>query len=188
WILQQLLHPVITVTGLHLYHFFQIGKILLYVSQKLGLLSFPVYAIEKNALRPPWFPASFPNALAKLAYAQLAQLDRFNLQRKKITKLYMQITKREGLTVPSQIAGAVYLRFNIFSKQADEIRFRAKQKGIILGNWFSNVIDPRGVDYSKIGYTMGSCPESEKAAKYSINLPTYPYMIMSDANKVINLF
>ena len=57
--------------------------------------------------------------------------------------------------------------------------------GMILGNWYSHVIDPRQVDMDKIGYSWGSCPKAEKAALQSLNLPTYPTLTETQNSKII---
>ena len=54
----------------------------------------------------------------------------------------------------------------------ESVRQYAKSRGILLGNWYQNVIDPKGVDFSAVGYQTGSCPMAEEAAGHVINLPT----------------
>ena len=77
WIVQQLLHPVAFSVILPLYRS-GIGKGILVVLQRLGLLSFPHTAkIEK-----------YPNALAELLLLQLKKLERYTKQRREISKLY----------------------------------------------------------------------------------------------------
>ena len=53
-----------------------------------------------------------------------------------------------------------------------EIIEEAKKYGVLLGNWYHNVIDPEGVDLEAVGYKRGSCPKAEYVAKHIINLPT----------------
>lgn len=188
WIFQQLLHPIITYPALYLYHFFGIGKILLFLSQKLRFLSFPVYENEKKGYRPAQFPRLYPNVLAELLLLQLKKLQLVNEKRREIAEAYFQRLKGKGLTLPHQGKGAVYLRFNVLTSRADELRFIAKSRGIILGNWYHRVIDPEGVDLSKIGYIKGSCPQAEKVSRESLNLPTYPALTARQIQEVVELF
>lgn len=164
WILQQLLHPIVFSVILPLYDV-GIGKILLVLLQKLLLLSFPVYPEEKRGRQPKDFPARYPNALAVLLLNQLRKLERYNRQRVEIVKLYCEYFK-------SQQNITATLRYPIFVPDPSEIIKKAKSQNILLGNWYHKVIDPAGVDYTAVGYILGSCPKAEKAAQYIVNLPT----------------
>lgn len=186
WILQQLLHPLIMALVLPTYRL-GLGKIILYAAQHLRFLSFPVYAQEKQARQPEYFPKRLPNALSFLAYWQLEKLKRYNAIRRNIAKTYFVELKNTSDTLPKANEEAIYLRFPILSKYADELRFQAKKKGILLGNWYSSVIDPKGVDFKKILYTRGSCPKAEKMARQSLNLPTYPTLTQLQIKEIIEL-
>ncbi|MBI5465150.1 DegT/DnrJ/EryC1/StrS family aminotransferase, partial [Candidatus Gottesmanbacteria bacterium] len=80
-----------------------------------------------------------------------------------------------------------YLRYPILTGKAEKLRRFAKKKGMILGDWYSHVIDPKGVDLTKVGYQRGGCPVAEKIAKEVVNLPTYPRMSENDAEKVVKI-
>lgn len=184
WIGQQLLHPIVSALVLPLYNVFNLGKLILFLAQRLKLLSVPVYTEEKLGLKLKTFPRRFPNALAILALQQLEKLERFNTRRKEIAKLYFEELKNKKLKLPEKQSGAVYLRFNILTEKADELRFIAKKRGIILGNWYHSVIDPDGVSMEQIGYKEGSCPKAEAVARMSLNLPTYPRLTNEQVEKI----
>lgn len=187
WIFQQLLHPIVSSVILPLYHIY-VGKILLFFLQKLGLLSKPVYPEEYCGQQPQIFPAKYPNALAFLLLTQLKKLDKYNSCRKKnSTYYYEKLSGYNKLKLPVKTDGAVYLRYNIFSADSKAILDFSKKKGILLGNWYKNTIDPKGVDFDKVAYKIGSCPKAEKAARLSINLPTYPRLARTDLNSIINM-
>ncbi len=175
WILQQLLHPIISFVVLYTYNFLNLGKAILWLAQKLRLLSFPVYTQEKSGRQPSVFPKKYPNALAELLISQLKQLTEFNHVRIAHAQLFYDLLSKR-LIIPKPQSGAVYLRYNLLTKYADEIRFYLKKQGIIAGNWYSHLIDPKGSDAEHAGYVWGSCPNAEKAARESLNLPTYPYI------------
>lgn len=170
WIFQQLLHPVAFSIILPLYRL-GIGKVILVTLQKLRLLGFPVYNEEKQGRRPVDFPGRYPNALAILLLHQLKKLDRFTRQREEIVKLY-----------GGQRQGAL-LRYPMRVENPEKVMNKAKKQGILLGNWYHNVIDPTGVDFKKLRYTKGSCPKAEVAAKHIINLPTR--ISKKDAQRVL---
>lgn len=176
WILQQLMHPLLFSIILPMYHVLSIGKLILILAQKMRLVSFPVVTAEYTGQRPSLFPKRLPNALAALAVGQLSKLYRYNVKRMLIAQKYGAV-----------IDGAVYLRYPIKTLHKDSILKVAKKKGILLGTWYSHVIDPAGVDLKSVGYTKGSCPHAEEAARTIINLPTYPRMNTADVSLVTRI-
>jgi perosamine synthetase len=157
WIFQQLVHPVAFSIILPLYQS-GVGKLLLVLLQKIKFLSFPVYPEEKSGRQPSAFPARYPNALALLLLKQLKKLGRFTKQRREISRMY-------GIDGP-------FLRFPRLVDNPALATAHAKKKGVLLGNWYHNIIDPTGVEVSTLGYIKGSCPRAEEAAKHIVNLPT----------------
>lgn len=185
WIFQQLLHPVASALILPLYDL-EIGKLILWTLQKLHLLSFPVYPEEKRGLKPDDFPAKMPNALAELVLNQLKSLDDFNRKRLEIVKFYEE--KLKNLPIKTINVDALpLLRYPLLVGKARQLRDFAETKGIILGTWYSHIIDPEGVDFKKVNYQLGSCPVAEGVAKQVINLPTYPRMTLDDAYEVVKI-
>lgn len=172
WILQQILHPILFSLILPVYRL-GIGKGMLVFFQKIGLLGFPVYPEEKSGMRPGLFPKKYPNALARLLLVQLQKLDALNAERASRAKTYLRFAKNNpDITLPKTRAGAIFLRFPVLVPDPGLLGQRARNRGILLGNWYHNVIDPSGVDFARIGYTEGSCPRAEEAARHIINLPT----------------
>ena len=159
WIVQQLLHPIAFSIILPLYDVI-IGKIILVLLQKLHLLSFPVYKQEKYGGKPNELFVKFPNALAILLLNQLNKLDRFNRERKEIARYYAK-----EFSVPFYDNG-IYLRFPL------EVEKKQFAIGVLMGNWYHNIIDPAGVDFDAVGYKRSSCPNAERVAARIINLPT----------------
>ncbi|KKU88678.1 MAG: DegT/DnrJ/EryC1/StrS aminotransferase [Candidatus Gottesmanbacteria bacterium GW2011_GWA2_47_9] len=172
WIFQQLLHPIAFSVILLLYDVI-VGKVLLIVLQKLRLLSFPVYPEEREGRRPSDFPAKFPNGFAVLLLKQLTKLDRYNNNRRSVAKYYQSLLKKNKDIKQAKIEdGAIFLRYPIFVENPGTALHKAKRQAVLLGNWYHHTIDPKGVNYGKVGYTVGSCPSAEDAARHVINLPT----------------
>lgn len=186
WIFQQLFHPVVSFFILPLYNFLGLGKFLLFIFQKLRFLSFPVYPEEKVSQRPKVFPAKLPNALAILAFNQLKNLEEFNKKRAEIAKIYQEKLKGLPVKLP-RVSNLSFLRYPILTEKAANLRKFAKRNGVILGNWYANVIDPKGVDFIKLGYKLGSCQVAEKVARQIVNLPTYPRMSLKEVYEVIKI-
>lgn len=185
WTVKQLFHPILFSLIIPTYYVF--GKYLLAflrVSRGIGLA---VSQKERMGERPDMFPARMPEELAAIALHQFEKLQKYNTHRKKIADLYF----RECLGLPSpilspvKIPGAIYMRFNILYPNAKDMIKKAKKKHILLGDWYKNIIDPVGTDFEKMGYMPGSCPNAEKAAKESINLPTHINISEDDAMKIV---
>lgn len=161
WIFQQLLHPIAFAIILPLYTV-GLGKLLLFLLQRIHLLSLPVYREEKRGRQPNTIPAKYPNALAGLLTNQLSKLDTLMHKRRQVAQYYENKT----------VVGATYLRYPKLVNNPQVLRERAKHSGILLGNWYHHIIDPKGVNYEDVGYIRGSCPKAEYAAAHIINLPT----------------
>lgn len=187
WIFQQLLHPVVFVPVLVFYNFFDLGKLILVGFQKLKLLSFPVTIDEAKTKQPPEFPTRLPNALATLALSQFKKLNQYNQKREKISEWYRKELRLKQITHLSPSSGEIYMRYPVFVQKAHELIAYAKEKGFLLGDWYQNIVDPKGVDFAKAGYSLGNCPEGEKIAKKVVNLPTYPRMTLEEAKEVVQL-
>lgn len=187
WIMQQLFHPVaFFFLILPLYNFFSLGKISLVIFQKLHFLSLPVSSAEKQGKNESILIKKLPNALACLALLQLKRIKEFNQKRETISKMYMEELKQPPFIV-SYTKPIPFLRFPVLVDKRDQLLNFLKQRGVYLGKWYSEVIDPKGVDFNSIFYQRGSCPKAEFFAKKIINLPTYPTMTKSDVKKVIGL-
>jgi len=186
WIAQQLLHPIAFSVILPLYNM-GIGKVILVLLQKLKVLSIPVFPEEKSGRRPDAFPAGYPNALAYLFMGQLGKLDRYTKARIHTAKMYREaFAGSRKVHAPALASGSSYLRYTVSVRDPREIRRRAKAQGILLGNWYNNIIDPSGVDFALVGYTKGSCKNAEHLAETAVNLPTL--ISAADANTIISFF
>ena len=176
WIKKQLLHPIIT--GLIKPIYFTLGKYLMFIYQKSSLLTWPVLAKEKQG-QSGFKIKKMPNALSILANHQLEKLEALNQRRQKIVKLYHQIFEVTNLEY------FPLLRYPILVNNPERVIKKAKQKKILLGDWYRPVIAPSRVDLKIIGYKLNSCPNAETVSKKIINLPTL--ITKSQAQTLINL-
>ena len=175
WIKKQLLHPVITSFAKKTYNVLSIGKLAMFLSKKLHILTKAVQAEEKTGGQPEFLSKKMPNALACLALNQFNKLDKINNHRKNLAKIY-----------GAQDDNA-YLRYTVQVDNPQELIQRAKQQNILLDDWYCPNIAPRGVDNNAISYKEGSCPVAEAVAKKSINLPINIQITESDAKKIADL-
>lgn len=184
WVLQQLMHPIIFSIILPLYDVLSIGKIILVICQGLNLLSFPVSKEEKEGKIRFNSIKKFSNALAYLVLLQLKKIDKFNKTREDISRYYIEKLKGGRVIIPYKRV-IPFLRFPILADNRDQIITSLRAKKIYLGKWYSEVIDPKGVDLKKVFYQRGSCPKAEFFAKKIINLPAYQNMTGSQVEKVM---
>lgn len=186
WVAQQLFHPVAMSFVLPVYTS-GMGKLLLVALQKLGLLSRAVYKEEKSCRQPGVFPTKMPGGLAVLARHQIEKLEKYNRHRRKIAGLYFNRLKNTpGLILPPNDRGAVWLRFPIRHKRAEGLYGFAKKRGILLGDWYKDVVTP--VKHPSLaGYKNGSCPRAEEYTKTIVNLPTYPTLTEEQAETIVHL-
>ena len=189
WTLRQLLHPLILWLSKKTYNFLALGKIILELAKRLGIISLAVETKEKMGEMPSFAIHKMPNALAELAFNQFKKLEQFNTHRKKIAVFYTQALKsNSGIILPQimENSESIYLRYTLLNSQAPKIIQEALQKGIELGSWYNAPIAPAGVDYAKIYYTEGSCPQAEKLSQQSFNLPTHIQITEKDAQKIVD--
>lgn len=186
WVWQQLFHPIAFYFILPFYNFFSVGKIILVFFQTLNLLSFPISWEEKHGQLPKKFIKRLPNALSFLALYQLKKIKEYNGKREEISNLYLTKLNQTRFVFPYKKSLA-FLRFPILVNDRDKMLSFFKKRGIYLGKWYSEVIDPKGVDLKKVFYQKGSCPNAEFIAQRIINLPTYPTIQISQIEKIIRL-
>lgn len=181
WTFKQLLHPLIMAIVIPFYFTFSLGKALLFLYQKSGLLTLPVSSQEKQA-QMSLKPQLLPNALTALALHQLKKLAKINQKRKQIAQQYQKVLK-----LPPAPEGSIYLRFPILVDQPEKLISLAKKQKILLGDWYRPVIAPKGVDLKTVGYRPGTCPHAQAVSQQVVNLPTHPKMAARDAHRVIKI-
>ena len=190
WVFQQLLHPT-TMSWLILPTYKIFGKYLLVFLQWIHILSKAVNWKEKRGMKPVYFPKRMPNALSLLFLNQLKKVDRFNNHRKKIADFYLARLQefKDFIVSPApefQKKKNVFLRFAVKHQKAHEIIKKAWQKNILIGDWYDSPIAPKDTKLDKLGYQNGTCPNAEKLATETFNLPTHINFSQKEAQKVID--
>ncbi len=163
-----------------------IGKIILYISKKLNITNKIITSKEKNG-EISYNVFKLENILAHLAYDQLLNIDNNIKNRKQLAKIYYDELKDiSQISMPKFDSNSVYLRFPIHIANPDKLHAYAKNRGIILGNWYNTVVAPSDCNISKI-YTPNDCPKAESFSKTIINLPTNINITKQDQNKIIEV-
>ena len=185
-ILQHLTHFRAFGIGKPLYHL-GIGKWLLWATKKFNLVSKIIYKEEKVGKNISSYPSKLPNALAAILINQLNDLDKVNTHRAQIAKLYSSTIKNSKVRLPIFDQDAIPLRFPLLTENPRRLHSWAKEQGIILGDWYNSVVAPTDVLLDNTGYKIGDCPNAERLASKSINLPTNRNINSGDAQRIINV-
>jgi dTDP-4-amino-4,6-dideoxygalactose transaminase len=187
-IARQLLHPIITFKALKLYHFLGIGKILMFLARNSQILTRAYTRKEKRGERPENFPAKMPNALAEIALHQMKLIDKYNNHRIKIARIYKEkLINNKNIKLPESTSESknIFLWYTILVKSKKEIIEKARQRHIILGDWFPQAVGPVEVNLEKTGYKKGSCPVAERISSQCVNLPTHHNINVDDVEKIV---
>ncbi len=188
WTIQQLLHPILFSCIVPSYFAFGIGKALLVLFQRAGLLSRAVELQERSGRKPAHIEYQYPPALAQLLSLQLEKIDVMNTRRKYIADRYAQELSHDKAVLPAvpQNAQPSWLRFPLLVKNQKQVMFMAREKNMLLGDWYDAVLVPRGSNLIEFRYTSGTCPSAEQLAQQVINLPTYPALTDTQITEVID--
>jgi dTDP-4-amino-4,6-dideoxygalactose transaminase len=144
--------------------------------------------LELVGKKADWLPYSLPNANAVLGIHQFKKLKKFREHRKKTSNKYYELLEqnkgsiKEGKVVgyhlldpkiTEEYAQTNFLRLPVLVENAEEFRSRMEDRGVYLGNWYTEVIHCKDVDMNCMLYTHGSCPNAEWLVKRIVNLPTH---------------
>lgn len=188
-IISHLLHPLFFAFALPLYNSANLGQLIIRISQKLRLISKALQPEEKKGQKPPSHPARLPNALAHIARNQLRNLNTFNAHRRRLADFYHKNLSSTDLQLPKIREDKyenAFLRYTILDSRRREILEHARKQNIYLGDWYDSVIAPHDCDLTAVGYRLGSCPQAEKKATLSFNLPTHHKISLQKAQKIID--
>ena len=108
---------------------------------------------------------------------QLKKLQRNIDHRRKMADLYDQLLLEKGWPVrhyDKHVMDPVMVRYPVRIKQKKEAIEKAASAGIELGSWFESPLHPEETPLAPYDYKIGMCPEAEKAAAQTVNLPLHP--------------
>ncbi|PIR53340.1 hypothetical protein COU76_01790 [Candidatus Peregrinibacteria bacterium CG10_big_fil_rev_8_21_14_0_10_49_10] len=163
-----------------------LGKMLLFLSRKVGLLLPVLTAQEKEGTMSPQLH-TMPEPCAALARMEWPNLQAINSHRRARTAQYLAAAAERGWKMPRGVQADLPLqKFPLYVEDADAIRTRLKQKGMYLDDgWTGAVVCPRSAHQETANYTAGSCPHAEYVARHILTLPTHPTTTEKQAKKLI---
>jgi dTDP-4-amino-4,6-dideoxygalactose transaminase len=188
WTIQQLLNPILSPAIKKTYFFgigkVTVGKMILWISQKMRFLGKAIsYEETFGSLPVNLYPRKISGAISFIISKQLEKLDRFNSHRKKIADIYFEELSEYTNCLPPRKHGSIWLRFPVVVERKNEILNNFKKAGILVGDWYKTVIYPVSALHH-FNYSEKTCPTAEIAAKTVINLPTMPTMTADEAREV----
>lgn len=133
-----------------------------------------------------YFMAMTP-AQAKKGARELERIEANLAHRRALTRFYEENLPSAGFATvelhPDE--DPVFVRYPVRVANKEELLAAAFRHGMEIGSWFESPLHPAGTDLEKFHYRPGSCPESEKAAREVINLPTHPRVSPAEAARVV---
>ncbi|EKE06991.1 MAG: DegT/DnrJ/eryc1/StrS aminotransferase [uncultured bacterium] len=188
-ILQNLCNFPIFYIGKALYDVANLGKLGLSLAQKMGITGKIIYKEEKSCHKLNFYPAKYPNSLAKILLNQLQKLEQMNKHRQEISEIYDKMLVAKNIQKPQISNDEILLRYTILVDNPKNLIQLAKKKRIILGNWYDSVIAPNDkyLDIERTGYIKNSCPKAEYLATRSINLPINKDITYTQAKLIVEL-
>ena len=184
-IIRHLLHPILFYIGRGTYAFFGLGKAVLYASKRLFLTARMVSSLEKKGIQPSYVPAMYPNVLARTLLPSLSHMRSLNAHRTHIARVYAAMLDT-SITQPHATVTAP-IRYTVLVDNPQRIEQAAKQKHILLGNWYRTPVDPPDTDRTAMQYAAHTCPHAETYAQQSLNLPTGPSISPQDAAHIAHI-
>ncbi|NJL96592.1 hypothetical protein HC864_02105 [Candidatus Gracilibacteria bacterium] len=172
WTFQQLAHPIILAIVKPTYNFLKIGRIIIRSALLIKLISKPIQESEKFGKKPTNQTYKLSGILHKVANLQLQKLDQYNNHRIKLAKIYhTNLSKKVSPPSPSILSESIFLRYTVLVPNPRTIYNHFLDHNIQLGTWFDNVIMPKDTDLKSVKYELNSCPNAQKLAIQSLNLP-----------------
>lgn len=183
-----LLHPLIWTVVLPLYESFNLGKCIIWLARKLGIMGNTISRAEEIGKMPNDLIKAISEPQAKFILEGLQRLEADNKRRREIAKRYRYELANLSIQHPKEEKDSwpIYLRYPIQVEDPLKLFKLARQRSIILGKWYNTPVFPYSVA-AKNYYIPGSCPVAEKAGEKIANLPTSPNLSGQEITRVINV-
>jgi perosamine synthetase len=164
---------------------FTIGKMLVWVARKLGLLGIEIDKEEYGGVKPNYVPAKLPGKLAEIGKVQIGKLAQINSYRREVATKYAKMIAQTSLKdnpeqkqirmLLKEKQPHTFLRFPLLlpsKNERDKFLAAARKQKIVLGDWYKTMFytDPKFLRTLK--YTKGDCPVTEEIKDRILNLPT----------------
>jgi perosamine synthetase len=113
---------------------------------------------------------------ARSGIRQLGRIEENIAHRRKMTQLYDELLTAKGWNSSKDVRDwvePVLVRYPVRIAEKEKALAQAAKAGIELGSWFESPLHPIETPLSSYDYELGMCPEAEKAACETVNLPLH---------------
>ncbi len=147
-------------------------RILTGVARRSGLLVM-TSSHELTGSFPPNYPSRLDPLLGYIGYCQMRSIHEITKHKRMLAEAYREIFA--GLPNIRQFYGAetVYVRYPVVYKGGKDRNYliarMVKETGIDVGEWFNDVVHPRGS--CRYCYSDGQCPVGEGISRTILNFP-----------------
>jgi perosamine synthetase len=175
-VFQQIYYMYITVLFVRPLYHWQLGKVILKVSQMLKLIDGVFTTEEMVGTKKLQKSSTLPLFLKKILSGQFLRLTETRKHRLELQKIYGSLYDQPLIRYPFQ------------TNDSDYIKRKARKKGYILGTWYQKLFIPRNDILNKLTLDTRSLKNANYLLKAKIlNLPTNTNCSISDAQKLIDI-
>ncbi|MFK7780417.1 MAG: aminotransferase class V-fold PLP-dependent enzyme [Candidatus Gracilibacteria bacterium] len=192
-IIRNLQYNIVAYKAYKMYDFFKLGKIIIFISRKLNIITEILSAKEKECNFKDFY-YKLPNSLAFLAYIELKQLKFVINHRRSIAEYYEEKLDNKYFNIifkKGKNEKNNYFRYPILAKSEHEAKYiyeYMRLNNILLGiSWTQTNIVPKGTNLKNAKYKVGSCPVAEDISKRILILPNHHFVSPNDAKKIVQL-
>jgi dTDP-4-amino-4,6-dideoxygalactose transaminase len=125
---------------------------------------------------------------ARSGIRQLGRIEKNIVHRRKMAQLYDELLAAKRWKPGKdgrEWAEQVLVRYPVRIKEKQKALAQAAKAGIELGSWFECPLHPIETPLASYDYKPGMCPEAEKAARETVNLPLHLRVSEKTAVKTI---
>ncbi|MDD2871878.1 MAG: aminotransferase class I/II-fold pyridoxal phosphate-dependent enzyme [Candidatus Gracilibacteria bacterium] len=191
--IKNLFYNITAYLSYKFYDFLGLGKIIIFLSRKLNIITEILTIREKNCDFND-FNLLLPNSLAYLASKEFQKTKLYSTHRRTIAEYYDEKIKSKYIKIlfhKSQNEKNNYFRYPIIIQdetKKNKLYNYMKKHNILLGNSWSGInIVPIGSNLKKSKYIVGSCKNAEHISKHTLLLPNHKLIGFEDAKKITKL-
>jgi dTDP-4-amino-4,6-dideoxygalactose transaminase len=110
---------------------------------------------------------------------QLDKLEKLTEHREKITEKYSRLLNLD-------FHGSL-IRYPVLVDYPNTVKRKLQQIRVIAGNWYNYPVIPKSIDLDKVGYTIGTCPNTEYVMEHILNLPTGIEVSEKEVERIVHI-
>ncbi len=187
-ILRNLNYNILWYMAYKLYDILWIGKILIFLSSKLKLITKILTPEEKNC-NFTQLHYKLPNALAYLWWKELDLLDKYNQHRIFLAEYYQKkISDIKEIRFIKTWKKSLNNHYGCVIIVVDAVwlqKYCKKNKILLWDYWNGWAIIPNGTNIQAAWYRAWSCLNAEKISKKVFTLPNHAEISLNDAKRIV---